>query len=86
MVSSQSPPVQASTPEENVKVCNECLEYRNLVSQAYFELEDVVGNVENIGDLFGRRLQGVETMADKVKENLDKFSSPDRRQLELCLA
>lgn len=87
LVSSQSPPVQPSpSPEENVKVCNECLEYRNLVSQAYFELEDISGSVENLDDLFGRRLNEGQTISDKIRENLDKFGAPDRRAIEQCLA
>jgi len=41
---SESPIIPRSpSPEENVKVCNECLEFRNLVSEAYFSLQDIVG-------------------------------------------
>lgn len=87
LVSSQSPPVTPSAnAEENVKVCNECLEYRNLVSQAYYSLEDISGSVENLGDLFGRRLNEGQTISDKVRESLDKFNAPDRREIEKCLA
>ena len=71
--------------EDNVEICNKCLEYRNLVSQAYYELEETTSFVETISSLTGRRLGQVESVEQKVRENIGKFDASDRRQIESCL-